>query len=156
MMKKILLALLIVLISITVHAQMDNPLKAEMPNTMTLANGEVIYDLNGDWDVIYDTGGWGSYEDVVKISQKEKQFSGIYLIKGDSLVGKNQEKIRGQIRGNIIDEVFFNDVTNNTTSNLHWAPSKAEISEDGNKIVIKRSFTEEGATTNRIFSLKRK
>ena len=155
-MKKILLALLIVLVSMTVHAQVDNQLKTGIPNTLTLPNGEVIYDLNGDWDAVYDTGGWGIYEDVVKITQKEKQFAGIYLIKGDNLVGKNQEKIKGKIKGNVIDEVFFNDVTNTATMNLHWAPGKAEISEGGNKIVIKRALEEKGAIINRTFSLKRK
>ncbi len=156
MMKKILLALLIVLVSTTVHAQMDNPLKAGMPNTLTLQNGEVIYDLNGDWDAVYDTGGWGSYEDVVRITQKEKMFAGIYLIKGDNLVGKNKEKIRGKIRDNVIDEVFFNDVIDTAIMKLHWADAKAEISEDGNEIVIKRALEEKGAIINRTFSLKRK
>jgi hypothetical protein len=155
-MKKILLALLIVLVSITAHAQMDKPLKAGMPNTLILPNGEVIYDLNGDWDVVYDTGGWGAYEDVVRITQKEKQFVGIYLIKGDHVVGKNQEKIRGEIRGDAIGEVFLNDVTDMITMNLHWAPSKAEISENGNSIVIKRVLEEEGAITSRTFTIKRK
>ena len=112
MMKKVILALIIVLFSTTVHAQTASLLKEGMPNTSILPNGEVIYDLNGDWDVIYDSGGWGIYQDVVKITQTKTQFVGIYLLKGDALVGKNQEKIRGQIRGNVIDEVFFYDPEN--------------------------------------------
>jgi hypothetical protein len=156
MMNKILLALSIVLASMTVHAQTDNSLKAGMPNTLTLPNGEVIYDLNGEWDAVYDSDGWGIYKDIVRITQKEKHFAGIYLIKGDNLVGKNQEKIKGEIRGSEIDEIFFNDVTDMMTMKLHWAPSKAEISEDGNKIMIKRAFEEKGATLNRTISLKRK
>ena len=31
----------------------------------TLAGNEKGYDLNGDWDSIYDSGGYGTYEDVV-------------------------------------------------------------------------------------------
>ena len=77
-------------------------------------------------------------------------------MKGDNLVGKNKEKIRGKIRGNVIDEIFFNDITDMMTMNLHWAPSEAEISEDGNEIVIKRALKEKGATTIRTLSLKRK
>ena len=74
------------------------------------AGNEKGYDLNGDWNAVYDSGGYGAYEDVVRITQKENQFVGIYLIKGDNLVGKNEEKIRGKINGNVIDEVFFNDI----------------------------------------------
>jgi hypothetical protein len=42
---------------------MDNPLKEGMPNTVKLPSGEVTYDLNGEWDAVYDSGGWGIYND---------------------------------------------------------------------------------------------
>jgi hypothetical protein len=135
---------------------MDNPLKEGMPNTVKLPSGEVVYDLNGEWDAVYDSGGWGTYKDIVKIIQNDNQFVGIYLLNGDNLVGKNKEKIRGKIKGNVIDEVFFNDITDMMTMKLHWAPSEAEISKDGNQIVIKRAWEEKGATTTRTLSLKRK
>ena len=122
----------------------------------SFAGNEKGYDLNGDWDAVYDSGGYGAYEDVVRITQKENQFVGIYLIKGDNLVGKNEEKIRGKINGDVIDEVFFNDIKDGATMDLHWAPSQAEISQDGNAIVIKRLWIEKGATTTRTLSLKRK
>ena len=122
----------------------------------TFAGNEKGYDLNGDWDAVYDSGGYGTYEDVVRITQKENQFVGIYLIKGDNLVGKNEEKIRGKINGNVIDEVFFNDIIDGATMDLHWAPSQAEIRQDGNEIVIIRLWKEKGATTTRTLSLKRK
>ena len=41
-MKKILVALILGLVFTAAHAQMDNPLKQGMPNTVTLPNGEVI------------------------------------------------------------------------------------------------------------------
>ena len=41
----------------TVQAQMDNPLKDGMPNTVTLSNGEVVYDLNGEWDSLVEAYG---------------------------------------------------------------------------------------------------
>lgn len=71
---------------------MDNPLRDGMPNTVKLPSGEVIYDLTGEWEAVYDTGGWGTLNDTVKIIQNDNQFVGIYLIKGDWLVGKNEEK----------------------------------------------------------------
>ena len=122
----------------------------------TFAGNEKGHDLNGDWDAFYDSGGYGTYEDVVRITQKDNQFVGIYLIKGDNLVGKNEEKIKGKIIGNVIDEIFFNDIKDGATMGLHWAPSQAEISQDGNAIMIKRLWIEKGATTTRTLSLKRK
>ena len=47
-MKKILMAVLLGLIFTTVYAQGGNPLKQGMLNTVTLSNGEVIYDLSGE------------------------------------------------------------------------------------------------------------
>lgn len=155
-MKRIVVILIIGFVFSTVYAQMDNPLKEGMPNTVRLSSGEVIYDLNGEWDAVYDSGGWGIYNDIVKIIQNDNQFVGIYILNGDNLVDKNKEKIRGKIRGNVIDEILFNDVTDMMTMNLHWAPGEAKISEDGNKIVIKRVLEEKGSSTIRTLSLKRK
>ena len=55
-MKKILFIEIILFLATTVNAQTENPLKQGMPNTVTLANGEVIYDLSGEWDAIYEKG----------------------------------------------------------------------------------------------------
>ena len=126
-MKRIVVILILGFIFSTVRAQMDNPLREGMPNTVKLPSGEVIYDLNGEWDAVYDSGGWGMYNDIVKITQKDNQFVGVYMLKGDNLVDKNKEKIKGKIRGNMIDEVFFNDITDMMTMNLHWAPISAII-----------------------------
>ncbi len=155
-MPKKIMVLVFCILSSTVQAQMDNPLKEGMPNTVKLENGEVVYDLNGEWRSIYDTGGWGTLEDRVKITQKGNQFVGIYLLNGDRLVGKNKEKIKGKIKANVIDEVYFNDVKDFATMTLHWAPSEATISEDGNEIVLKRVLVEKGAPTTRTFALKRR
>ena len=59
---------------------MDNSLKHGLPNTVTLSNGEVIYDLQGEWDSFADGygpwSGYGSYRNIIKIPQT-----------GSSLVG---------------------------------------------------------------------
>jgi len=60
-------------------------LKPGMPNTITLPNGEVVYDLNGEWDAVYDVDRrrWGrgetreSSKDIVRITQEGNQFVGI-------------------------------------------------------------------------------
>ena len=89
-MKRIVVILILGFIFSTVRAQMDNPLREGMPNTVKLPSGEVIYDLNGEWDAVYDSGGWGMYNDIVKITQKDNQFVGVYMLKGDNLVDKNK------------------------------------------------------------------
>ncbi len=156
-MKKIIVIFLIGFVFSTVQAQMDNPLKEGMPNTVKLPSGEVIYDLNGEWDAVYDSGYWaGTFNDIIKITQNDNQYVGVYLLKGDNLVSQNEEKIRGKIKGNVIDEVFFNDITDIETMNLIWAPCKAEISEDGNEIKMKRIYEFKGAETIQTLSLKRK
>ena len=155
-MKRIVVILIIGFVFSTVYAQMDNPLKEGMPNTVKLENGEVVYDLNGEWTSAYDTGGWGTLEDIIKITQNGNQFVGIYLLNGDRLAGKNKEKIKGKIKGNVFDEVYFYDIKDHETFKAFWAPSEAKISEDGNEIVIKRVLEEKGSVTIRTLSLKRK
>ena len=71
-MKKILMALILGLVFTVAYAQTDNPLKQGMSNTITLSNGEVIYDLSGEWDAIYDVKKVSGkiYKDIVTITQK--------------------------------------------------------------------------------------
>ena len=155
MMKKLILTLIFALVFTTVHALMDNPLKEGMPNTLTLSNGEVVYDLSGDWDAVLDNGGWATYEDVVKITQKDNQFVGIYLLKGDNNIGKNEEKIKGKLAGNGFEQVFLHGAKPETRK-WYWLPSEGTISESGNKIVVKRDFEFKGAKGTVTFTLKKK
>jgi len=118
-------------------------LKPGMPNTITLPNGEVVYDLNGEWDAVYDFdlkhyGGTTTREsskDIVRIKQEGNQFVGIKLI-GDERVGKNQEAVKGELEKNRFRKVhtFGYDTLEKRVISV---PGKGKISEDGNKIVIK-------------------
>ena len=51
-MKKIMIALIFCFVLTAAYAQMDNPLKKGMPNTLALPSGEVVYDLNGEWEAV--------------------------------------------------------------------------------------------------------
>jgi hypothetical protein len=115
-----------------------------MPNTITLPNGEVVYDLNGEWDAVYEhtvssslAGGEAkqSSKDIVRITQEGSQFVGIKLI-GDEWVGKNKEAVKGELEKNGFRKVYAvaYDIVDRRAISV---PSKGEISEDGNKIVIK-------------------
>jgi len=119
-------------------------LKPGMPHTITLPNGEVVYDLNGEWDAVYEltitrsaTGveAKQSSKDIVRITQEGIQFLGIKLI-GDEWVGKNKEAVKGELEKNGFRKVYA-VAYDLADMRAIWVRSKGEISEDGNKIVIK-------------------
>jgi len=116
-------------------------LKPGMPNTITLPNGEVVYDLNGEWDAVYDLNvlshagveTTASSKDIVKITQEGNQFVGKTLI-GHTWVGKDIETVIGELEKNRFRKVHAVMIT---LTGSDWVPGKGEISEAGNKIVIK-------------------
>ena len=115
-MKKILMALILGLVFTAAYAQMDNPLKQGMPNTVTLSNGEVIYDLSGEWDAIYDNKGYGGInKDIVKITQKGNEFVGIKLI-GNQWMPKGSETVKG-----VLEKDGFKSLNTNSYSD-GWTP----------------------------------
>jgi len=132
-MKKTLIILLITLVFATVQAQTDNPLKQGMPNTTILPNGEVIYDLTGEWDAVIDNGYLGVDKDVIKITQEGNKFVGIKLI-GNRWIGKDQEFIKGELEKDSIKSPYRNVYGHG------WKPSNTEILDGGNKIVYEQEL----------------
>jgi hypothetical protein len=106
-----------------------SPLYAQGPkHTLTLPNGDVVWDLNGEWDCYTENHGpWatkGSSSDVVKITQSGSSFKGMSMT-----LTKGAEAVRGELdkRG------------------IKWAQLESDegtldcigkISEDGNKMII--------------------
>ena len=132
-MKKILMALILGLVFTAAYAQMDNPLKQGMPNTVTLSNGEVIYDLSGEWDAIYDNKEYGGKnEDIVKITQKGNEFVGIKLI-GNQWKPVGSETIKGEL-----DKDGFKSFYTSTVEG--WTASDVKIDENCNRIEIETSL----------------
>ena len=128
-MKKILMALILGLVFTATNAQMDNPLKQGMPNTVTLSNGEVIYDLSGEWDAIYDNKEFGGInKDIVKITQKGNEFVGIKLI-GNQWKPAGSETIKGELEKDGFKSFYSNTVEG-------WTPATLKIGEKCNKIEI--------------------
>ena len=129
-MKKILMALILGLVFTAAYAQMDNPLKQGMPNTVTLSNGEVIYDLSGEWDAIYDNKEYGgTNKDIVKITQKGNEFVGIKLI-GNQWTPKGSETIKGELEKDGFKSLYGNTVQG-------WTAAAGTIGEKCNIIEIK-------------------
>jgi hypothetical protein len=129
MAKKILLVL-ICLISLIIFFSI---LHGQGPKkTITLPNGEVICDLNGEWDVFIENYGpwkeYGSYPQLVKITQTGNYFEGIRMI-NDPWSSKGAPSIRGELDKNGFKRVYI-------VSAAGSIDSEGKISDDGNKMVF--------------------
>ncbi|HAY40137.1 MAG TPA: hypothetical protein DCY53_12865 [Desulfobacteraceae bacterium] len=124
----ILILSIILSVAFVVTASNADQLKPGMANTVTLADGSVAYDLNGEWDAVIDNGPWGISKDIIRITQEGNKFVGIKLI-GNQYVGKGQETIKGELEGDAfksIEDYTYND---------GWVPSDGKLLDGGNKIV---------------------
>jgi len=130
MVKKIFLVLicligLIIFVS-TLHGQGSK-------KTITLPSGEVVFDLNGEWEALYEFYGlrsdWGSYPQIVKITQEGSSLIGVRMM-DDPYNPKGWEAIRGEL-----DKSGFKKVQM-ISAPTHQIDSKGTISSDGNKIII--------------------
>ena len=133
-MKRVLIILIICFGFAIAQAQMDNPLKKGMPNTVTLSTGGVVYDLDGEWDAAYYEDYWGTKKDIVKITQGGNKFVGISLV-GNEMASKGKETIKGELEKDGFKSVSYYII------NYDWVPSTGEIGEKCNKIVIKAHRT---------------
>ncbi len=108
----------------TLHAQSAR-------KTLTLPNGEVVVDLNGEWDAYVENYGpqpWGNYPQLVKVTQTGSSFVGIRMISGPwNPIGS--EQVQGELDKNGIIKVQMKNV-------LGAVDAKGTVSEDGNKMVI--------------------
>jgi len=136
-MKKFQIALIVIFLFFLVfvssslsQSQDIKKLKAGMPNTVTLSNGEVVYDLNGEWDAIFDNKDLGIDKDVVKITQEGNEFVGIKLI-GNIFLGKGRETIKGELEGD-----GFKSLYGYVRTAGGWTRGKGRVSDRGNKIVM--------------------
>jgi len=103
--------------------------------TITLPNGEVVWDLNGEWDVFVENFGLkayaGNYPQINKITQTGSSFVAIRMIDDPNNL-KGSQSLQGEIdKSGIIKKVT---ITGNFGN--YVAEAKGQISDDGNKIII--------------------
>ena len=131
-MKKVLALLIFGFVITTAYAQMENPLKQGMPNTVTLSNGEVIYDLSGEWESIVEHyGSWeryGKHPGLMEIKQEGASFVGITLLETQRSP-KGSEKLRGELYKSGFKKV-------QTIAGGGPFELKGEILDDGNKMIF--------------------
>jgi len=129
MLKKIFLLMvcfisLMTLVS-TLHGQGSK-------ETIRLPSGEVVWDLNGEWDVLIENYGdkaaYGSYPQIWKITQTGSSFVAVRMI-DDPRNKKGKEEVRGEL-----DKSGFKNVQ--LISAGGPIDSKGKISDDGNKMEI--------------------
>ncbi len=111
---------LIILVS-TLHSQGSK-------KTITLPNGEVVWDLNGEWDVLIESAYGGTTRDVFKITQQGSSFVAIRMM-GNPYMPPGAEGARGELDKNGFKKVQI-------MSGMGLLDSKGQISDDGNKMVI--------------------
>jgi hypothetical protein len=129
MVKKILLVLLcfvgLIIFTSTLHGQGSK-------KTITLPSGEVVWDLNGEWDAFIDNYGLnsfaGSYKQIEKITQTGSSFVAIRMI-NDPWNRKGSQSLQGEL-----DKSGIKKVKILTASGP--VEARGQISKDGNKIII--------------------
>ena len=131
-MKRIGLILIIGLVFVACGEQTEplKPLDKGTPNTVTLSNGEVVYNIDGEWNVVAKGHPMGEWEDVYKKSQDGNKFVGIRLKDGEAGL-KGTETIKGELEKNGFKSLYVK------TSLEGWKPATAKISRNCNKIVYK-------------------
>jgi hypothetical protein len=100
--------------------------------TITLPSGEVVCDLNGEWDSLWIGRGpvsMGRQErDILKITQQGGSFKGIRKI-GNPILLKGSTAIEGELDKNGFKELIY-------TGDANRGHANGKISKDGNKIEI--------------------
>ena len=100
--------------------------------TITLPSGEVVWDLNGEWDAFVENYGpsisSGSYPQIEKITQTGSSFIAIRMI-DDPWNQKGSQSLQGELDKSGIKKVTI-------LARSGPIEAKGQISDDGNKIII--------------------
>jgi hypothetical protein len=109
--------------------------------TITLPSGELVCDLNGEWDALYEHHRHGKSTDVLKITQRDGSFEGVKTIGGVS-VPENAVSIRGELskdgisKVQVVMRVIYSGDPGRMTETQDLLDCEGQISEDGSEIII--------------------
>ena len=131
------------------HAQME---KKAWEKTVKLPSGEVILDMRGEWDALYEHYGvfsWvGTFEDILTITQEGTKFTAVKQI-GSKWVPKGAKTIKGQLDKDGFKTVYQYVGTAAMDGSFEWEECEWEISEKGNKVVLDCGERSKSALTRR-------
>ena len=143
---KMVLVVFMVCFGIVACGEEIEPLKAlhkGMPNTVTLSNGEVVYNMEGKWDAVIDyPHSTPNMEDIIRIKQESNKIVGVCL-EGNEIQGTGAEIIKGELEKN-----GFNSLIVNTP--YGWLPAKSKIDSSCNKIETTTKTTKTIGTSSGI------
>jgi hypothetical protein len=109
--------------------------------TITLPSGEVVCDLNGDWDALYEHHVLGKSTDILRVTQRYAFFEGVKTI-GGVYVPKQAVSIKGELSKDgiakiqVVMRVTYSGDPGKMTEKQQLLDCKGQISEDGNKVII--------------------
>jgi hypothetical protein len=107
--------------------------------TITLPNGEEVWDLNGEWNILVENIGknaqYGNYPQIWKITQPDSSFVAVRMI-DDPWNKKGSEAVRGELDKSGIKRV----IVLVPSDPLGPRESKGQISDDGNRINISNDW----------------
>ena len=114
--------------------------------TITLPSGEVVCDLDGEWDALYEnlsitSSAAGSSRDILKITQRGGSFEGVKMI-GGVYVPKDAVSIKGELNKDgiakvqVVMRILYSGDPGKMTAKQDLLDCKGQISEAGNKVII--------------------
>ena len=141
-MKKTSIASVLVFAVLIVFASVaiDQTTEKGWEKTVTLPSGEVILDMNGEWDVLDEFYGPFDFHDftmseIVTITHKGAKFAAIKQI-GSKWVPKGAETIKGELNKDGFKAVYSYTMSLLMDGNFVWEECEWKISENGNKIAL--------------------
>ena len=131
-MKRILIIIFIGFVLNSVQAQMNNPLLEGMPNTVKLSDGEIVYDLNGEWNSFVEAYGpwkmYGAHQNIIRIKQSGCYIVGV-LVRDDVYYAKGSKSIIAELAKDGFRKIEM-------LTNLGTLDATGQISDNGNKILL--------------------
>ncbi len=105
--------------------------------TVTLPSGEVILDMSGEWDLLYEKYGpfRGKISDILTITQEGTTFTAVKQI-GSWVIPKGAETIKGELDKGGFKAVYVFIGAYPRDGTFVWEPCKWEINENGNKVML--------------------
>ncbi len=127
------LAVLIALASLAIAQKA----KEGWQKTVTLPSGEVILDMSGEWDLLYEKYGpfRGDISDILTITQEGTTFTAVKQI-GSWWVPKGAETIKGELDKDGFKAVYAYIGAYPIDGSFVWEACKWEINENGNKVML--------------------
>jgi hypothetical protein len=107
--------------------------KSEPPRTITLPSSEMVCDLNGEWNAVYENyrtcAHWGKQKVILQIKQEGNKFVAIKLSGGDPST-KGNEVLRGEL-----DQKGFKTVET-FAGRFGWSLCKGKINNACKEMVL--------------------